>query len=117
MQHVDHAPEDFKAPYQMGRIQTLGKEVSTQVLAEAIAECVSSAHALLTTFLDIDVDSLRGLPVFSFVRTSFASFILAKLSLSCADPSSRIGKVLDRSSLQLESYMDRCSKSLSASRL
>ena len=101
----------------MGRIQTLGKEVSTQVLAEAIAECVSSAHALLTTFLDIDVDSLRGLPVFSFVRTSFASFILAKLSLSCADPSSRIGKVLDRSSLQLESYMDRCSKSLSASRL
>lgn len=107
--HVDHAPEDFKAPYQMGELHPIqdAEEVPTQVLAESVAGCINSAHALLTTFLLMDVESLRALPVFSYVRISFAAFILAKLSLSAAHPRSRIARVLDKDSLKVQNYMDR----------
>ena len=106
--HVDHSPEDFKAPYQMGVIEKWrGDEIPSQVLAEATAECITSAHRLLDTFLSMDPESLRAFPVFSFVRVSFAAFILAKLCLSAAHPKSRIGQVLDRNSIKAEEYLRR----------
>ncbi|KAF7190224.1 hypothetical protein HII31_08555 [Pseudocercospora fuligena] len=107
--HVDHSPEDFRAPYQMGGISPTedADEVPTQVLAESVAECITSAHGLLDTFLSMDVESLRALPVFSYVRISFSAFVLAKLSLSAVHPRSRIGRVIDRNSLKVENFMDR----------
>ena len=106
--HVDHSPEDFKAPYQMGIIEPwAGDEIPSQILAGAIVECINCAHSLLNTFLSMSPESLRALPVFSFVRVSFAAFILAKLCLSAANPDSRIGRVLDRSSLKAENFLER----------
>lgn len=106
--HVEHSPEDFKAPYQMGPIHSWdGDEIPTQVLAGCVAECITSAHQLLNTFLGLDAERARALPVFSYVRISYAAFVLAKLCLSAAHPGARIGQVLDRSSLKVESFMDR----------
>lgn len=110
--HLDHQAEDFRAPYQMGGVvqpwaQEDVERIPTQVLAGCIAECVTSAHSLLNIFLAMDVDACRALPVFSYVRISFAAFVLAKLCLSATHPKSRIGQVLDKSSLKVESYMDR----------
>lgn len=107
--HVDHSAEDFRAPYQMGgmRFSPNADQVPTQVIAEATAECIDSSHALLDVFLGMTPDSLRALPVFSYVRISFAAFILAKLCLSATHPHSRIGQLLDRGTLKIESYMDR----------
>lgn len=106
--HIDHSPEDFQAPYQMGTIHPSHcEDIPTRVLASSIAECVTCSHSLLDTFLDMEVDSLRALPVFSYVRVSFAAFVLAKLCLSASHPDSRIGKVMDRSNLKVERYMDR----------
>lgn len=45
--------------------------------------------------------------MFTYVRVSFAAFVLAKLCLSAATPGSRIGQILDKNSLKAESYMDR----------
>ncbi|CAK4031242.1 hypothetical protein AC578_442 [Lecanosticta acicola] len=107
--HVDHSPEDFRAPYQMGGIDPLANadDIPTQILAETIAQSIASAHGLLNTFLAMDVDGLRALPVFSYVRVSFANFVLAKLCLSAASPWSRIGKLVDRTSLKVDPYMDQ----------
>lgn len=106
--HVDHSPEDFKAPYQMGGILPPdGEDIPTQALAVAIAESITAAHMLLNIFLSIDAEASRALPVFVYVRVSYAAFILTKLCLSNASPSSRIGKVIDRSSLKAEHIMDR----------
>lgn len=106
--HVDHSPEDFKAPYQMGGIQQSdGEDIPTQPLAEAIAESISASHNLLNTYLAMDVESARAFPVFGYVRVSLAAFVLTKLCLSNASSASRIGKVIDRSSLKAESFMDR----------
>ena len=106
--HVDHSPNDFRAPYQMGTVHAYeGEEIPTGVLAETVAECIQCSHALLDTFLAMDHDSCRALPVFSFVRISYAAFILAKFCLSASHAGSRLGAVLDRSSLKAESYLDR----------
>jgi hypothetical protein len=106
--HVDHSPEDFKAPYQMGPVhEWQGDEVATQILAEAVADCITSSHNLLKTFVETDPEKARGFPVFIYVRISFAAFILAKLCLSAAHSGSRIGRVLDKSSLKVEQYLDR----------
>lgn len=106
--HVDHSPEDFKAPYQMGVIHPWdGDEIPTQVLAETVAECVSCSHNLIHTFLAMDIETLRALPVLIYVRVSFAAFVLAKLCLSANHPEGQIGRVLDRSSVKAESILDR----------
>ncbi|KAI7261769.1 hypothetical protein KC345_g9659 [Hortaea werneckii] len=106
--HVDHSPNDFRAPYQMGTVHAYeGEEIPTGVLAETVAECIQCSHALLDTFLAMDHDSCRALPVFSFVRISYAAFILAKFCLSASHAGSRLGAVLNRSSLKAESYLDR----------
>ncbi|KAF2726147.1 hypothetical protein K431DRAFT_213930, partial [Polychaeton citri CBS 116435] len=110
--HVDHNPEDFKAPYQMGPLAPRpppndDNDYATQPLVNAISDCITSAHRLMDTFLHIDPASARGLPVFTYVRVSLAAFVLAKLCLSAAHPEGRIYKVLDRSALKVEGYMDR----------
>lgn len=106
--HVDHSPEDFKAPYQMGGIQPPdGDEIPTQALAEAVAESITASHMLLNIFQSMEVEASRALPVFVYVRVSYAAFVLTKLCLSNASPSSRIGKVIDRSRLKAENIMDR----------
>ncbi|RMY51439.1 hypothetical protein D0865_06346 [Hortaea werneckii] len=106
--HIDHSPNDFRAPYQMGTVHPYeGQEIPTGVLAETVAQCIQCSHALLDTFLAMDHDSCRALPVFSFVRISYAAFILAKFCLSASHAGSRLSAVLDRSSLKAESYLDR----------
>lgn len=105
--HVDHSPEDFKAPYQMGGIHPMEGDIPTQALAEAIAESITASHQLLSIFLSMDVDAARALPVFGYVRVSYAAFVLTKLCLSNSSPASRTGKLIDRSSLKAESFMDR----------
>jgi hypothetical protein len=106
--HVDHSPEDFKAPYQMGGLQPIdGEDIPTRALAEAIAESITASHKLLNLFLTMDVEASRALPVFGYVRVSYAAFVLTKLCISNASSLSRIGKVIDRSSLKAESFMDR----------
>jgi hypothetical protein len=84
-----------------------GDDVPTQVLAEAVADCINSSHNLMRTFINTDPEKARGFPVQVFVRISYASFILAKLCLSVANPCSRIGKVLQRSQLKVEIFLDR----------
>ncbi|KAK5167027.1 uncharacterized protein LTR77_007756 [Saxophila tyrrhenica] len=110
--HVDHSPEDFKAPYQMGPVHQWDRRddassIPTKVLATAVADCVSSAHSLMNTFTSMPPEQGRALPVFIYVRISFAAFILAKLCLSTAHPGSQIGRVIDKSSLKVDAVMNK----------
>ncbi|KAK5125075.1 hypothetical protein LTR08_005515 [Meristemomyces frigidus] len=108
--YEDHSPEDFKAPYRMGALHlSSGQDdnVPTAILADAVTECIECIHALLDTFLAMDVDSLRAVPVVDFIRVSYAAFVMAKLCLSASHSKSRIGNLLSRSSLEVEHYVDR----------
>jgi hypothetical protein len=106
--HVDHSPEDFKAPYQMGVIHpSQSADVPIKPLVESISKLVESSHALLDGFLAISPEKARSLPVFIFVRVSFAGFVLVKLCLSASSISSRIKDLIDVGNLNTEEYMDR----------
>lgn len=106
--HIDYAPEDFKAPYQMGRVQVDDSpDVPTAPLVNAIAEIVNGAHALLDVFIAIDPEVTCAFPVFTYVRVSYAAFVLAKLCLSASRPESRLAHAIDLDSLQIESYLNR----------
>ena len=106
--HVDHSSEDFKAPYHMGGIYPHeAEQVPVKPVVDALAELVESTHALMDVFMGIDVNRTRALPVFSFVRLSYAAFILAKLCVSAASTHGQLAPLIDRSSLKAESYMER----------
>lgn len=53
----------------------------------------------------MSIESLRALPVFNFVRMTYAAVILIKLYISVRNPTSQIGKVIDRESLRIGIYM------------
>ena len=106
--HIDHSPEDFKAPYQMGVIHPCGdREIPIKPVVGAITELVTSSHDLIDAFVGMGPEVARFQPIFVFVRVSFAAFVLAKLCLSAYSPQSRLASVIDRDSLHAEPYVDK----------
>jgi hypothetical protein len=106
--HIDHSPEDFKAPYQMGVIHPCGdREIPIKPVVGAITELVTSSHDLIDAFIGMGPEVARFQPIFAFVRVSFAAFVLAKLCLSAYSPESRLASVIDRESLHAEPYVDK----------
>ena len=106
--HIDHSPEDFKAPYQMGVIHPCGdREVPIKPVVGAIADLIASSHSLIDAFVGMGSDVARFQPIFVFVRVSFAAFVLAKLCLSAYSPESRLANIIDRERLHAEPYVDR----------
>lgn len=106
--HIDHSPEDFKAPYQMGAIHPWKvKDIPVKPVVGAIVDLVQSSHSLIDTFVEMDQDAVRCLPVFYYVRVSFAAFILAKLCLSAYSQHSQLADCIDCKALEAEVYVDR----------
>ena len=95
--HIDHSPEDFKAPYQMGVIHPCDdREIPIKPVVGAIADLIASSHDLINAFVGMGPDVARFQPIFIFVRVSFAAFVLAKLCLSAYSPESRLAHVIER---------------------
>ena len=106
--HIDHSPEDFKAPYQMGVIHPCDdREMPIKPVVGAIADLIKSSHDLIDAFVGMGPDVARFQPIFIFVRVSFAAFVLAKLCLSAYSPESRLAHVIERERLYAEPYVDK----------
>ncbi|PLB51543.1 hypothetical protein P170DRAFT_353064 [Aspergillus steynii IBT 23096] len=73
----------------------------------ALSACLTSIHQALDTICSIDVKDLVSLPVVALARTSFAVVALIKLFSLVSAPETRIGQVIDPSSLRVEYYMDK----------
>lgn len=108
--HVDHPPEDFNVPYRMSQISYSShsrETVPMKPAVEALAELVENSHALLDSFMTLDTNLARALPLGMFVRVSYAAFVLAKLCASAVHESSQLSPLIDQSTLYAESYMNR----------
>lgn len=108
--HRDHNVDDFQTPYtesMMREPSVKPNELLSSCHLDAISRCLSSAHMLLATFMDMDTNAIRSVPVFTFVRTSYACIILIKLYFSASHPQSELGKVIDKNSLKVIEHMDR----------
>ncbi|KAH0613496.1 uncharacterized protein H6S33_005382 [Morchella sextelata] len=108
--HRDHNVDDFQPPYtesMMREPSIKPNELLSSFHLDAISRCLSSSHQVLETFMGMTIQAIRSVPVFTFVRTSYACIILIKLYFSASHPQSELGKVIDKNSLKVDEYMDR----------
>ncbi|KAH7321607.1 hypothetical protein BKA65DRAFT_85175 [Rhexocercosporidium sp. MPI-PUGE-AT-0058] len=104
--HDDHPPEDFRPPFDLGKILSIHTIPGAKdTFIEATANLISSAQSMLDIILGMDVDVLRYLPIYNFVRMSYSVVILIKLYISSKSPTSKIGTVLDCEHLKVGIYL------------
>ncbi|KAF4627130.1 hypothetical protein G7Y89_g11024 [Cudoniella acicularis] len=91
----------------------LCREVREQILPEPVAIVISSAHSLLDIMLNMDVETLRALPVYNYVRIAYSMVVLTKLYISSKTPASHIGLALDSKTIKLGFYLEAFVEKLS----
>ena len=107
--HPDHDPEDFRPPFYVAT-QLISKIPTNRnpAYVNAIMECVSSAQAVLNTYIAMSAEVLQSLPALIYVRVVYCCVVLIKLEISSNAPSSELGNVLDSQSLKVSSYLQKC---------
>ncbi|KAG5978812.1 hypothetical protein E4U55_005900 [Claviceps digitariae] len=72
----------------------------------ALSACLSAIDDTFQTFLAMDVRSIRCLPVFTFVRVAYAVVILMKMYFSASNPSSELGRVINKDHIRVAYYLE-----------
>lgn len=93
----------FKEPFPSEG--AVGNAALTPAYTSALAACLTAIDGIIDTFLGMDPDSIRCLPVFNLVRVSYATVILIKIYSAASNPSSDLGKVIDKDSLKVEQHL------------
>lgn len=84
----------------------VNQETLSAAHISALSACLTAINGMLTTFLSMDVFDVRCLPVFNFVRVSYALVILIKLYFSASSPDSELGKVINKEDMRVEYFLD-----------
>ena len=107
--HPDHDAEDFRPPFFIAvkLPSTQSQTILTPPFVNAIIQCMSSADALLSTFLNMSVKEILRCPTLVYVRVIYAVVILIKLSISTSMPSSELGKIISQSSNKIDTFLDK----------
>jgi hypothetical protein len=111
--HDDHPVQDFMPPFGLEKIlsiQPYPRATSSYIDSTAIS--ISSAQAFLDILLNMDIDTLRMIPIFNYVRMAYALITLVKLYISSKSPTSPIGAVLDSKSLKVGYYISALMETL-----
>ncbi|EPE30168.1 hypothetical protein GLAREA_12891 [Glarea lozoyensis ATCC 20868] len=105
--HDDHAPGDLLPPYTLRKILSIAPEIhGTSSHVKPITVIISSIHTLLDCFLNMELPTLRSMPISNFTRLAYPVVVLTKLHISAKSPTSNIGSVLNHSDLRLGFYLD-----------
>lgn len=72
----------------------------------ALASCLESIDEIFSTFLSIDVDTIRVLPVMHFVRVAYAIAILIKVYFAATSPGNPFATIVDKDNMKVEQYLD-----------
>jgi len=78
----------------------------TALQINATITCISAAHSVLDTFLQIPIPSLQHSPSVIFVRAVYALITLCKADYAVGTDADGMGAVLDSKSLKVDAYMD-----------
>ncbi|OOF90986.1 hypothetical protein ASPCADRAFT_211575 [Aspergillus carbonarius ITEM 5010] len=73
----------------------------------ALSACLTSIHDALDTLCSIDPKDLVLAPTVALARTSFAVVALIKIYSIVSSPDTRLGQVIEISSLKTEYYLDK----------
>ncbi|KAM3507005.1 hypothetical protein MY11210_007326 [Beauveria gryllotalpidicola] len=72
---------------------------------EARTACLAAINGIFATFLALDVESIRCLPVFNFVRVAYAVVVLLKMYFS-ASASASAAAGSSRESMRVQEHLD-----------
>jgi hypothetical protein len=107
--HVDHNVEEFKPPFTEDALGGVGVGDQSSLNSEhirALSVCLNSVDGIFETFLKLDVETVRCLPVINFVRIAYAVVVLIKMYFAAATPNSEFGKVISKDNMKVEQYLD-----------
>ncbi|KAI9796185.1 MAG: hypothetical protein M1833_006436 [Piccolia ochrophora] len=106
--HVDHNIDDFRPPFTEDHLKNSQNttDLLTPAHIGALSSCLDSVHGIFNTFLSNDVEYVRTLPIFNFVRIAYAVVVLTKMYFAVTAPNSELGKVISKDDLRIERYLD-----------
>lgn len=78
----------------------------TEAHISALSTCLTSIDIIFDTFLAMDVNMIRALPVMHVVRIAYAVVVLIKMYFAATTPGSEFGKVIDPDNMKVEQYLD-----------
>ncbi|CAG9938427.1 unnamed protein product [Clonostachys rosea f. rosea IK726] len=106
--HSKTAVDQIRPPFNTDAFKegVIGPEPLSAAHINAISSCLSAINGIFTTFLSLDVVSVRCLPVYNFVRVAYALVILLKMYFTSSNPTSDLGKVVNKENLRVGYYMD-----------
>ncbi|KAK7969277.1 hypothetical protein PG988_008350 [Apiospora saccharicola] len=82
-------------------------ETLTTAHIGALSSCLTAIDGIFESFLSMDVQSIRCLPVFNFVRVAYAVVVLIKMYFSASTPNSELGKVINKDHMKVEEYIEK----------
>lgn len=107
--HVDHNVDEFQPPFTEEKLFGSNSKESNLLSSahiSALSVCLTSVDGVFESFLSLEVDVIRNLPIFHFVRTAYAIIVLIKMYFSAASSNSELGKVIDKDHMKVEQYLD-----------
>lgn len=110
--HVDHDVEEFNLPFTEEKLrgphnaeQQPSRPLTPAHIA-ALSTCLTSIDGIFESFLSLDIDTIRALPVMHFLRIAYAVVVLIKMHFAAAMQGSELGKVIDKDNMKVEQYLD-----------
>ena len=106
--HVNHNIDDFRAPFTEESLRAASGQsiILSSAHSKALTECLTSVHGTFDAFFNMDISTIRALPIFYFVRIAYAVVVLVKLFFAVTAPGSEVGKIVSRGDLQVEHHLD-----------
>ena len=106
--HINHNIDDFRAPFTEESLRAASGQsiIVSPSHSKALTECLTSVHGVLQAFFNMDIATIRALPIFYFVRVAYAVVVLIKLYFAVTAPASEVGKVISKEDLQVEHHLD-----------
>ena len=108
--HNRTAADQLRPPFNTDTFKdsVVGLEPLTGAQVSAISACITSAHAIFSAFLALDVPTIRCLPAFNYVRVAYTLVIVLKMYFSASAPGSELGEVIGgKDELKVEYFLDR----------
>ncbi|KAI4182861.1 MAG: hypothetical protein L6R41_005741 [Letrouitia leprolyta] len=90
-------------------------QVLTTAQISALTTCLTSIHGMFDTVLKISPEEVRNVPVFFFVRVSYAGIFLIKMYFAATSADSELGKVISSDDMRVEYYLGKLRELLQAS--
>lgn len=109
--------EEMKTPFDLeslkdGILTQQSYLTTTQI--NSLSACLTAIEGALTTFLAMELDNIRCLPVFTFARVGYAVVMLIRIYVSVVALSTNLGKAIDKDGLKVGYYLDSLLEKLHA---